>query len=183
MSRLEPSETAITASAALERHPLAEARQRVAAAQLLGLPRAQRLQRVHGRDVRDPVDQLGQMTPELGVPGVAVRELGALDVGGHDQVDRHRLQRGEMRLVARQRVPRPVGVHRRVLAVRAPAVHGEVHARGELAREVLDVDARAAVDLGRVLAREQRDAHAQVWAPPPRPERPWGRRRRRRLTR
>ncbi len=91
-------------------------------------------------------------------------DLRAFGVGGHDQVDRHRLQRGEMRLAAGQCLPRPVGVDIGVGAIGAPAVHREVHARGQLAREVLDVDARAAVDLGRVLAGEQRDAHAQVVA-------------------
>jgi hypothetical protein len=56
---------------------LAEARQRVAAAELLGLPRAEGLETVGGRDVRDVVDELDEMSGEVGVPGVAVDELGA----------------------------------------------------------------------------------------------------------
>ena len=46
-----------------------------------------------------------------------------------------------------------------VRALGAPAVHGQLLAPRELARQVLDVHAGPAVDLGRVLAREQRDAH------------------------
>ena len=42
---------------ALRRDPLAHGRQRVAAAELLGLPRPQRLQGVGGHDVRDAVQQ------------------------------------------------------------------------------------------------------------------------------
>ena len=39
-------------------------------------------------------------------------------------------------------------------------MHRHVDEPGELPREVLDVDARAAVDVRRVLAGEERDAHA-----------------------
>ena len=147
----------------LERGPLAEGGERVAAAELLGLPRAQRLEAVHRRDVRDPVEQPRQVPGEVRVPRVAVDELGALDAGGHRQVDRHRLQRGPVRLRAVERVPGPVADGRRVAvgAVGAPAVDGHLLEPGELAREVLDVHAGAAVDLGRVLAREQRDPHAR----------------------
>ena len=75
--RASPCETAITRVGALERDLLAPARQRVAAAELLGLPRPQRLERVHGRHVRDAVGQLRQVAGELRVPGVAVHDLGA----------------------------------------------------------------------------------------------------------
>ena len=155
-----PSDTAITASAPSSADLLAPARQRVAAAELLGLPRPQRLERVHGRHVRDAVDELRQVPGEVRVPGVAVHDLGALDGGRHREVDRHRAQRRQVRRVARQRVPRLVAD--RALAVVAPRVDGDVLEPRELAREVLDVHARAAVDLGRVLAREQRDLHAST---------------------
>ena len=55
--------------------PSRPGRQRVAAAELLGLPRPQRLQRVHGDDVRDVVEQPAQVAGQVGVPGVRVRHL------------------------------------------------------------------------------------------------------------
>ena len=57
----------------LQRGALAEARDGVAAAELLLLPRPHRLEAVHGRDVRDPVQQLREVAAEIRVPGVAVR--------------------------------------------------------------------------------------------------------------
>jgi hypothetical protein len=44
----------------------------------------------------------------------------------------------------------------RLAAGLAPAVHAKVDAAAKLAGEVLDVDAGAAVDVGRVLPRQQR---------------------------
>ena len=107
---------------ALQGDLLAEARQCVAAAELFGLPRPQRLERVHGRDMGDAVDQLGQVAGELGVPGVAVDELGVRHAGRHQQIDRDGLQGGEVRRVTGQRIPGPVGVHSRVIARLTPAV-------------------------------------------------------------
>ena len=75
--RASPRETATIASAASHRRALAERRQRVAAAELLGLPRTQRLERVDGHHVRDVVHELGQVAAEVRVPGVAVDEVGA----------------------------------------------------------------------------------------------------------
>ena len=83
------SDTAITASADSIAGALAVGRQGVAGPELLGLPRAQRLEAVGGHHVGDVVEQLGQVAAEVGVPGVAVHEVDALDVGRHAQVDRH----------------------------------------------------------------------------------------------
>ena len=144
----------------LERGPLAEGGERVAASELLRLPRTQRLEAVHRRDVRDPVQQPRQVPGEVRVPGVAVHDLGALHSGGHREVDRHRLQRGQVRLRTVKGIPVPVGHGRRsAAALRTPAVHGHVFDAVELASEVLDVHAGAAVDLGRVLPREHGDPH------------------------
>ena len=112
--------------------------------------------------MRDAVRELGQVPGEVGVPGVAVDEVGALDAGGHREVDRHRLQRGACGRAA-SAVPRPVARRGRRRAVARPssARRGRRSAR-ELARQVLDVHARAAVDLRRVLAGEQRDPHAST---------------------
>ena len=99
----------MTASARLQGGALAEAGQGVAAAQLLRLPRSHRLQAVAGDDVGDAVEQLGQVAAEVGVPGVAVDQVGPGHAGGHEQVDRHGAQGGALRAAAGQRVPRAVG--------------------------------------------------------------------------
>ncbi len=69
-------------------------------------------------------------------------------------------ERRRVRRVTRERVPGAVGDgarHEVAGPVGAPAVHRELDEPRQLAREVLDVDARAAVHVGRVLPREQRD--------------------------
>ena len=70
-------------------------------------------------------------------------------------------ERGGVRLRPGERVPGPVRDDRRAAGdgrpLVAPAVHRHVGRARELAGEVLDVDAGAAVDVGRVLAREERD--------------------------
>ena len=156
----------------LQRRALAEARDRIAAGELLGLPRPHRLQAVHGRDVRDAVQQLGQVAAEVGVPGMTVDEARALHAGGHGEVDRDRLERGRVRTPAGQALPRPVRTHRRsarrLLPLVPPAVNGEVDEARELAGEVLDVHAGAPVHLGWVLPREQRDLQlASTFSPFP----------------
>ena len=65
------------AGGALVRRPLHPARERVAAAELLGLPRPHRLQRVGADDVRDAVHEAGEVAGHVGVPRVRVHEVGA----------------------------------------------------------------------------------------------------------
>src|SRR5260370_28654821 len=88
---------------------------------------------------------------------MAVHELDALHRGHHRQVDGHRLQRRGLRLRFRELCPRLVGGHPGLVARSAPAFHGHLGQVAKLAREVLDVRAGSAVDLGRILPREQRD--------------------------
>jgi len=133
----------------LEGGALAERGKVVAAAELFLLPRPQRLEAVRRRDVRDAVVELGEVAGEVRVPRVRVDDLRACDAGRHRQVDGHRLERG----VSLQRLPGAVGL--RVGPVGAEAVHGQLDEVAQLAREVFDVHAGAAVDLGRVFAREQ----------------------------
>ena len=143
----------------LQRRPLAEARQRVAAAELLRLPRPQRLERVHGGDVRDAVHELGQVAAEVRVPGVAVDEVGA--ARRRRPSSGRSTSRAARRARARRRPARPTPRGRwRRRGRRPSACTVDVVERAQLAREVLDVHARPAVDLRRVLAREQRDLHA-----------------------
>ena len=59
----------------------------VAAAELLGLPRPVRLERVRRHDVRHVVQQGAEMAGQIGVPGVGVQDVAALEGRGHPQVD------------------------------------------------------------------------------------------------
>src|SRR6201999_1481830 len=132
-----------------QRHPLRPGRERVPAAELLGLPRAQRFERVHRGDVRYPVQQRREVPGEVGVPGVRVHQAGPGHRVRHRKVGGKNLQRrvpqDGPRLVRHGRVPwHPL------------AVHGQVDQRRERARQVLDVDAGPSVHLRRVLPRQQR---------------------------
>ena len=111
---------------ALQADPLAEAGEPVAAAQLLGLPRPQRFQAMGGGHVRNAVEQLREVTGEVGIPGVAVDQVGVPDAGGHRQVHRHRLERGGEARFPTQRRPGFVGGHLFGLARVAKAVHSHV---------------------------------------------------------
>src|SRR5260370_38475448 len=88
---------------------------------------------------------------------MAVLHLAAFRRRGHRQVDRHRLQRRRLRFGFRQRSPGLVAGDTRFVARRAPAVDGDLRQVAQLACEVLDVRARAAIYLGWIFAREQRD--------------------------
>jgi len=145
--------------------PFAELRDLVAAgAELFGLPRAERLQAVAGHDVGNAVQEFGEVPGEVGVPGVAVDEVDALQGRGHGQVDGEDPQ-GRLRLPGRVRGrdrdgpdPQPgAGWGGRARGAEAPHLHLDLP--GQLAREVFDVDAGTAVDLGRVLAGQQADPH------------------------
>ena len=139
---------------------LAPARERIAAAELLGLPRPQRLEAVHRGDVRHAVNELREVPGEVCVPGVAVDEVGITEGGGHREVDRDRAESGAKRLGPRELLPCLVCDDRGPHAVRsrlAEAVDGHVDEPVELACQVLDVDARAAVDVRWVLAGEEGD--------------------------
>ena len=159
-----PSETAIDRVGRLERGALAERRQRVAAAELLGLPRAQRLERVHGGHVRDAVDELRQVAAEVRVPGVAVHEVGVRGARRHRQVDRHRAQRGQLGRRRRPARPTPRGAIAPSRSAPQRARRRRSSARSSRARYSTWTPGPA-VDLGRVLAREQRDLHASTVVP------------------
>ena len=99
------------------------------------------------------------MPGQVGIPGVAVQHLGALHPGHHRQVDRHRAQGRGLRLWLPEVTPGGVREHSRLVARATPAVDAEVHTGTKLTREMLHVHTRPTVDLGRVLAREERDPH------------------------
>ena len=94
------------------------------------------------------------MAREVRVPRVRMHELGTAAVGGHREVDGHRL---EGRVRALQRVPRTK--RDGALAICAEATHLDVDPLRKLAREVLHVHACAAVDLGWIFAGEEDGFH------------------------
>ena len=70
--------------------------------------------------MRQLVEDLGQVAAEIGVPGVAMDQVSALDVLGHAEIDRNRPQ-GRPFPVLGQRVPGLVGAcHQGVVARGAP---------------------------------------------------------------
>jgi hypothetical protein len=139
------------------RRPLHPGRQPVAAAELVGLPRPARLQRVRGDDVRDAVHEGGEEPGGIGVPGVGVHEVGPGQAGGHLDVDAESLQRP-----VRVGEPGRDAVRRRVVARSAEAVDVDVRPGrqgAERGHEVLHVDTRAAVDVRWPLPRCDADTH------------------------
>jgi hypothetical protein len=152
---------------ALDPGLLAEAGDVVAAAQLLHLPGAHRLQAVDADHVRDAVQELGQVPGQVGVPGVAVDQLGVLDPGGDRQVGGDGAQRPQVAASALQGVPGRVGDHlgrsRRAGRPRLPeAVHLEVDQFGQLPRQVFHVDTGTAIHIWGILATEQGHAHGTL---------------------
>ena len=90
------------------------------------------------------------MAGEVRVPGVAVHELGAVEVGRHQDIRADRLEGG---------------VRVRELCGRRKLRKGpdlEVDEPLELAREVGDMDPGTAVDVGRVLSGQQGDLHGRT---------------------
>ena len=134
------------------RRPLGPAGHGVPAAELLGLPRAHRLEAVRGHHVRGAVQQRGEVAGHVGVPGVRVHDLGPFAAAHHLEVHPERADRrvgvGQSGRVAVRRgaglgALLPEAVHARidpVLGAQRPDQLGHVHPR-------------ASVDIRRVLTR------------------------------
>ena len=149
--------------------PLGPGAQVVAAAELLALPRAERLQAVRGDDQRDLVQLLGQTAGQAGVPGVGVDDVG-VDVVGDLQIHAERLDRAVRVLefgrgvIAddRQAALGIAAGDGRHIGLRARAVeraHGHVDAFGQDLAQLLGVHAGATIDLGRILAGQDVNLH------------------------
>jgi hypothetical protein len=139
-----------------------ERRQGVSPAELLGLPRPQRLEAVRSDDVRHLVEQTGHVTGEVGVPGVRMDQVDPVHpalpsgVASHAQVHTERLQGSVLPCEVRRVVVRR---DRGFLARLAEAADVQVDVAPECLRELGDVHARAAVHLRWVLLGENLDAH------------------------
>jgi hypothetical protein len=140
------------------RRALGEGRDGVPAAELFGLPRPQRLQRVRGDHVGDVVQQPGEVAAEVGVPGVRVHQVRPLAPVGDRQVDAERLERGVGVAELEQ-----VGVRRHPGLVARPAerlhLHLEAVEASQRAHQLRHMHPRTAVDGRRVLLGQDVDAH------------------------
>ena len=151
----------------LDRRLLDPRRQEVSGAELVGLPGPERLQAVERDDERDPVERPNPEPRHVGVPGVGVSDVGVHWIAGHREGDRERLERrGEARSVrtGAEALPRGVAADRdavltRVGGTRAEAADLDGHAAREGLRQLVDDDARATVDMGGILAREDERLH------------------------
>ena len=149
-----------------------------APAELLALPRPERLDRVSGHDQRDAVDEPGQETAERGVPGVGVDDVGVRRPDTETEADAEGPDDRRERVRALGSVDRlrrrPVALHHEAPGLDVVAAEGS-HLDGrdlrQLPGEVLDVHAGAPVDVGRILTGEQEDLHADPPATLPSDER------------
>ena len=142
-------------------HPRAHG---VAGAELLGLPGAQRLERVRGEHEGNVVELFGEKAGHRDVPGMGVADIDAFE----------RLDLGEVQAEGFERALEfaggavgdlgpgllPAHVETAMVGVLlAPAVDFDLDFLGELAAQVFDVDAGAAVDVGRKFFGEERCSH------------------------
>ena len=111
----------------LERRPLDPRRRVVAAAELLPFPRAERLQRVDGDHERDAVGELGEDPAEVGVPRVAVDDVGGDRLGNEPDRPAERsehgpqLLRGSRQVVGDREAADPQRALAHVLLAEGPA--------------------------------------------------------------
>jgi hypothetical protein len=149
----------------LDRGSLAEARQGVApGSELLGLPEPLRLEAVAGHDVGKAVEELGGVPAQVRVPCVAVHHRGIVEARCHREIDGKDLEGprvvggawpgGGVPEGLDHRLPRP-----RFRPLGAETADLDGHRAGQLRGQVGDVDPRAAVHLGGILAAHQDDLH------------------------
>ena len=142
-------------------HPGGE---RVAGAELLGLPGAQGFERVGGEDEGDVVELFGEEAGHGDVPGVGVDDVDLAQFLHGGEVEGEGVDGGFEFLggVGGDGGWGFVAAHDKVAVggfLGAPAVDFDFDFAGEFAREVFDVDACAAVDVWRVLAGHEAYAH------------------------
>ncbi len=149
---------------ALHRQALGPRRHGVAGAELIRLPRTQRLEAVERDHERQVVDGLHQHPAQAHVPGVGVHDVRRDRVAGHREPHRQRLERRRVGGIgpAGQTLPGGVAAHaqgglgHRLVAEAADLDRG---ASGQRAAQMVHHDPRASVDVRRVLPAQQQNPH------------------------
>ena len=141
-------------------------RQAVTTAELLSLPGAQRLERVGGDDMGDVAQQRGHVASEVRVPRVRVDEVRPLTCRGdlevYAQGAQGRVRSSQLRQVGMAGHSR-VGTITARLARTVKRLHPQVIDQPtQNLCQFKDVNASASVDVGRVFAGKQIDAHDGV---------------------
>ncbi len=151
----------------LHRRLLDPAREEVAAAELIGLPRPERLHAVERHAEGDPVERADPQARHVGVPRVRVSHLGVDGIAGHRERDRERLERRRVqRFVLAGPDPVPGRVAAQHDAIRrlgggavAEAADLHRHEPAERFGQLSHDHSRAPVDVWRVFAGQQKGLH------------------------
>jgi len=141
-------------------HPEAEI---VASAELLTLPRAERFQRVNRDDKRNTVVQLGHDAAQVGVPRVAVDQIG----GDPRPVKINATARGPEWTLKRlgtlhRRCPSTESPHGKIAQIfflLPEATDLDLHQLGQLTAQVVDMNTGTSVDVGWVFVGEKKGFH------------------------
>ena len=139
----------------------------VGGAELLGLPGSMRLQRMSSQHQGGAGQLPNQTTGEVRVPSVTMNHVGLFNRRRHRQVADKRVHEFRAPRIATRDVA--IGLNaadRQVAFLNRLVAEGEDLNRvagavetSQFAREIFDVDAGAAVDVGRVLVRQDDDVH------------------------
>ena len=108
--------------------------------------------------MRHPGQQRRQMSSHVGVPGVRVDQVRASAVAHHGQVHAQRAD-GHVRGRELRQIDVPGGVHLVAFSAEAADLDIDVPTVAQRSHELSHVDARATVDLWRVLLAQDVDSH------------------------
>jgi len=157
---------------ALHGRALRPARHRVPRAELLLLPGPEGFEAVERDHERDVEERAHEEPGQRHVPGMRVHDIGVHAVAGHEQVGREGFERLRVAGLARsgrrasgQPVPGRIAAHAQPVfgsLITTKAAYLDPSPAGERAAQVVDDDARAAVDVRRVLAGEHQHSRGDV---------------------
>ena len=138
-------------------------REIVTAAELFPLPRPQRLERMHRDDERNSVIQFRQDPAEMTVPSVTMHEIGIdvrrVEVGAATDRAEDGLQFFRASEIARVEFEAGDLESAFFETLLAEAANIDIDCFGQLAREIIDVHARAAVNVRRIFVRQELNFH------------------------
>ena len=139
----------------------------VSGAELFDLPRSVRLQRVGGEDEGGPSELLDETAGQVRVPGVAVDDVDGVERAGHGEVADQSVHELAVTRVARgEGAVAADTADAEIVLARDLVAEGQhldsmaaVVEPGQFARQVLDVNTGAAVDVRRVLVGQDGNVH------------------------